>query len=113
MLKRKYRLTKYGSFNYLYKRGAKQGNGYIKLHYIKSNATKIGFSVSKKVGNAVVRNLVKRRLRNILFVLQKEFAINVQLVVVAFPSIVDLDFLQLFETVKQQLYNSNILISKK
>lgn len=31
-----------------------------------SNATKIGFSVSNKIGKAVVRNLVKRRLRAIL-----------------------------------------------
>jgi len=63
MLKRKFRLTKRGSFSYVYRKGKGVGAKSVRMLFVPANATKIGFSVSNKIGKAVVRNLVKRRLR--------------------------------------------------
>jgi ribonuclease P protein component len=67
MLPQKFRLTKNGSFNYLYAHGLRAGDRRVKLNFIKSKSTvRIGFSVSNKIGKAVVRNKVKRRMRAII-----------------------------------------------
>lgn len=64
MLAKKYRLTKHGSFNYVYKSGERQNRFPIALVYVKGGkGVKVGFSVPNKVGKAVYRNKVKRRLR--------------------------------------------------
>ncbi len=66
MLKRNLRLVKRGSFAYVYKKGERKSNGAISLIYVKSKNLKVGFSVNNKVGKAVKRNLVKRRLRAVV-----------------------------------------------
>lgn len=48
--------------------------------------TQIGFIVAKTVGNAVTRNLVKRRLREIVFATVKELPFGVNVVVRALPA---------------------------
>lgn len=45
--------------------------------------TRIGYTVSKKVGNAVVRNLVKRRLRSISRMLEEQIPPNIEVVIIA------------------------------
>ncbi|MEG1509646.1 MAG: ribonuclease P protein component, partial [Clostridia bacterium] len=63
----KYRLKSKKSFNYIYKKGESTANKYIALLSVPSKfPKKFGFSVSKKVGNSVVRNKVKRRLKEIV-----------------------------------------------
>ena len=67
MLSKKYRLTKNGSYSYLYSKGNRASERAVKLCFVKSkNGVKIGFSVSNKIGKAVVRNKVKRRMRAIV-----------------------------------------------
>lgn len=64
MLAKRYRLTKHGSFNYVYRKGTAVRAGLISLIFVKGGkGVKIGFSVPNKVGKAVVRNKVKRRMR--------------------------------------------------
>ena len=57
------RLGQSRQFNYVYRRGKKASCKEMSLLYVKSSQKRIGFSVSKKVGVAVVRNRTKRRLR--------------------------------------------------
>ena len=68
MLKKENRLTKRKYFNYIYKKGQVCFSRNFIINYYKSKALnpRFGFSVSKKIGKAVVRNLVKRRLRAII-----------------------------------------------
>ena len=51
----------------------------------------MGFTVSKKVGKAVTRNLIKRRLRHILRE-HKALFVDHDVVVVAQPMAADVDF---------------------
>ncbi len=62
MLDKKNRLRKKKEFNYIYKKGEVFFSKYFAMHIIKTKLPdkKIGFSVSNKVGNSVVRHKVKR-----------------------------------------------------
>ena len=60
-----YRLKKNSQFNFTYKKGKSIACRNLVLVYARTNSVtlKVGFSISKKIGNSVVRNKIKRRLR--------------------------------------------------
>jgi ribonuclease P protein component len=62
---RSYSLKRHKEFRYTYARGRAQSAPLCTLVYAKSRneTVRIGFSVSKRVGNAVQRNRAKRRMR--------------------------------------------------
>lgn len=63
-----HRLKKNRQFNYIYKKGEKVKSKNFNLFIIDSKykTYKIGYSISKKEGKANQRNLLKRRLREIV-----------------------------------------------
>lgn len=63
-----HRLKKNSQFNYIYKKGERVHTENFTLFVVKSKFEnyKIGFSISKKLGKANKRNLLKRRLREIV-----------------------------------------------
>ncbi len=93
MLKTQFRLKKRKEFNYIYRKGEKFNSENLSLIVIKSKFQncKIGLSVSNKVGNAVVRNKLKRQFRAILapFVTKIQYK---NFILVAHPTIIDKDF---------------------
>lgn len=65
MLSKTYRMKKNSQFDYIFKNGKLQKSKFLMLFYSKSKSStpKIGIVVSKKIGGSVVRNRVKRLLR--------------------------------------------------
>ena len=68
---REQRLRRRDDFDAVYRRGRSWANTLLVLRALPNGReqSRFGFSISKRVGNAVVRNRVKRRLRAILRVL--------------------------------------------
>ncbi|MCR6545645.1 ribonuclease P protein component [Dehalobacterium formicoaceticum] len=77
-MKQAYRLKSPKDFRLTYKKGKSLVNPYLVLYFRKNqkNTYRIGFSVSKKVGKAVIRNRVKRKLREICRLNEKLFSIG-------------------------------------
>ena len=69
-------------------------NGYLVLYARKnrSEQNRVGVTVSKKLGKAVVRNRVRRRLREVYRLHEEQFAPGWDIVVVARSRCVDADF---------------------
>ena len=106
MLKKINRLKKRKEFAYIYKKGTRIYSPNLTLVKIDSKLPfcKIGFSVNNKIGKAVIRNKIKRRLREIIKPLIPQIK-NCNLILVAKPNITELDF--------QQLKNETINLLKK
>jgi ribonuclease P protein component len=67
LLDQSIRLKKNKEFRYTYKRGRSLKGKYLVIYFCENGQenSKIGFSVSKKIGKAIIRNRIKRVLREI------------------------------------------------
>ena len=62
-MERRYRLQKNRAFQYVYRRGRSVACRDLVMLVAKGRSTQVGFSVSKKVGNAVTRSRLRRFMR--------------------------------------------------
>jgi ribonuclease P protein component len=89
------RITSADDYRRVVRRGAKVAGAHT-VSYVRSRASgadaRFGFIVSKKVGTAVRRNLVRRRLKAASLELVKDGADGFDLVVRALPSSADAGF---------------------
>ena len=87
---RKERLVQKKDFEAVYKKGTRGRIGSIlqvRMLSSSENQTRLGLSVSKKVGNAVIRNRIKRLLREIFRKNKGLVKKGVDLVLIARPGI--------------------------
>ncbi len=94
-------------FRRLYHAGSHSANRYLVL-YCRKNHTpgnRVGITVGKKLGKAVVRNRVRRRLRDIYRLNEESFHRGYDIVVVARGQAVDASF--------QQLQNAYLSLAKR
>lgn len=93
-MQKQYRLCRNRQFSYVYRRGMRASCKDLTLIYARNAQKRIGFSVSKKVGGAVVRNLIKRRLRECVRPLLPELKSGLY-VVIAHPGVTQRSYRQL------------------
>ena len=62
-MEQQHRLRKNSQFRYVYRKGKGAACREMSIGFIRGPKMLVGFAVSKKIGNAVTRNQVKRRLR--------------------------------------------------
>ena len=67
-MKERYTLKQNSDFRRLYARGKSAANAYLVVYCRRSRSgvNRLGYTVSTKLGHAVVRNRVRRRLREIV-----------------------------------------------
>lgn len=81
-------------FDRLFMQGRRRSGQFVHIHFIQlpeGSATRAAFIVGKKVGPAVVRNLWKRRFREIFRLHQSLFA-GYEMLIIAQGSILKADF---------------------
>jgi len=89
------KLRKNSDFLAVYRQGKKEHGKYLVIYFVyhKDSGRKAGFVVSKRVSKkAVVRNKIKRRLREIYRLNRFSLPENIFLITVAKPEIVKADY---------------------
>jgi len=94
-VEKKTRLTKSADFQRVYRRGKSVAGRYAVLYYFErtgesdEGVSRLGLSVSKKVGTATVRNLVKRTLKECFRARQEHIVSNYDYVIIARPGLAE------------------------
>lgn len=80
-------LKKYGDFQRVYKKGRSYANKYLIMYILEQDTqnNRIGISVSKKVGNSVVRHRITRLIRESYRLNEMKFVRGLDIVVIARP----------------------------
>lgn len=110
MIPKENRLKKNSQFNYIYKHGLSKHSKFLSVSYIKTKFSpfKVGVTVSKKIGNSVVRNQVKRHLRESVRLELKNFDEKHNYIFIARKGINELDFNSIRKTVVKLLMKANL-----
>jgi ribonuclease P protein component len=109
------RLTKRRDFKEVYEHGKSVATRGLVLYYFanSSNLTKTGFVAGKKVGNAVIRNRVKRLLREVFRIHKDEIKSGLDLIFIARLPFAKYDYYQAAAEMKRILQRSGLLLVKK
>lgn len=90
------RLSRSSDFQRVYRQGSSTASRFLVVYYFKRSAEaatespRLGLSVSKKIGGAVVRNRVKRLLREAFTAYQERLVEDYDVVFIARPQLTEL-----------------------
>ncbi len=110
-MRREYSLRRNKEFRYVYRRGKSVSDKYFVLIYIKTKTPhlKVGFSVSKKLGNAVHRNKIKRRMKEAFFSMLNEVSRKSLIVFVPRECAKDIDYITIQESLSKLLKKAGLV----
>ena len=96
-LRKSFRVKKEKDFNAIFKEGESVANRRFVIYRLANSQEhfRVGLSVSKKLGNAVMRNQIKRRIRHILINHGNELVDNIDFIVIARKGVENLDYAEL------------------
>ena len=100
-------LKKNQDFQKVYRNGTSKGNRYLVMYVLKNQYMKnrLGISVSKKVGNSVVRHRLTRLIRESYRLNEAEFENSLDIVVVARPQAKDRTYQEIESALMHQESN--------
>jgi ribonuclease P protein component len=110
-MRREYSIKDNKDFRRVYRYGKSKVDNTLVIYAAKSNKenSRVGFSVSKKVGNAVIRNKIKRRLREIFRKNVLNFNNTFDIVVVARKAAATADYKMLEKSFLKHLESLNVI----
>jgi ribonuclease P protein component len=94
-VEKKYRLAKREDFNKVYRYGKSAANHQFVLYVLpqpKLDHFRLGVSVSKKVGNAVVRNRIRRLIKEIVRLKKEQWMTGYDYILIARKPAAEMDF---------------------
>ena len=111
ILRREYSLRRNKEFRYVYKRGRSVSDRNLILIYVntKTPHLKVGFSVSKKLGNSVERNKIKRRMKEAFFSMLDSVSQKSLLVFVPRDNVRQGDYQLILESMRKLLIKAGLM----
>lgn len=111
LMNKKYRLRNNDDFKKVYKKGKNYWNRNLILYIMENdlNHTRIGFSVTKKIGNSVVRNKTRRRLKEICRQNLNNIREGYDIIFIPKKNVVDITYGDLKSAMLHILRKSNLL----
>lgn len=105
------RLRRSTDFAYVRQHGSVYKHHKMLFSYVENQQThnRYGFVVSKKVGGAVVRNRVKRRLREAIYQIHPLLNQGYDIVIIARPSIVEQPFEEFLRICNKLCYKASLV----
>ena len=109
-MKKNFRVKREKDFKEIFQYGTSFANRKFVVYQLENqqNHFRVGLSVSKKLGNAVTRNQIKRRIRHILLNVREHLADNVDFVVIARKGVESLDYVEMEKNLLHVLKLSKI-----
>jgi|SRR5947209_19807155 len=115
MLPKGHRLTRSRDFARARRFGRSASSPLVALYVlpVRSPDTRVGFSVSKKVGKATVRNRVKRRMREAVRHQLPRLRPGQDLVFIARPAAADASYHELAEVIEFLLHKRGVVLEPR
>ncbi|EID24880.1 ribonuclease P protein component [Streptococcus oralis SK1074] len=109
-MKKSFRVKREKDFKAIFKDGTSFANRKFVVYQLENqqNHFRVGLSVSKKLGNAVTRNQIKRRIRHILQSVKGSLVEHVDFVVIARKGVETLEYAEMEENLLHVLKLSKI-----
>lgn len=112
-MRKQHRLKSNNDFQKVFKHGKSFANRQLVLYYLPKQDQshfKVGLSVSRKIGNAVVRNQVKRYLRQAFHELESDIKQPYDFVIIARKPTKEMNFHQIKKSLTHVLSKSKLFL---
>ena len=113
-MNKKQRIKKNAEFQTIFKKGKSFANRQFVVYCLNNEEDyyRVGLSVSKKVGNAVVRNRIKRYIRQTLLEINDQVFPNMDYIIIARNPAAKLDFHETKKSMEHVLKVAKVLKKK-
>ena len=110
-MRREYSLRRNKEFRYVYRKGRSVSDSHMVLVYVVTRTPhlKVGFSVSRKLGNSVQRNKLKRRMKEAFFAMLDDVSKNCLLVFTPRESAKDMTYAQIVASIGKLLKKAGLM----
>lgn len=110
-MKKAYRIKKNDEFQHIFSVGKSFANRELVIYYIKKPEQthfKIGLSVGKRVGNAVIRNQIKRYLRESFISLEDDIISELDLIIIARNPTANMNYFEIKKSLTHLLHKERL-----
>ncbi|KAB7665304.1 ribonuclease P protein component [Bacillus sp. B1-b2] len=114
-MRKEFRIKKNKEFQLVFKKGQSFANRQFVIYKLakkEQSHFRIGLSVSKKIGNAVMRNQVKRYIRQAFLELEGQLEHTFDYVIIARKPVSDMEFEELKKSLEHILKIAKVLSRK-
>ena len=111
-MKKTYRVKKEAEFQRVFHEGRSTANRQFVIYVLDKEGQshfRVGLSVGKKIGNAVIRNRVKRKIRHSLLEVKEELDPTKDFLVIARKPVADMEMPELKKSLIHALKKANML----
>lgn len=115
-VKKEFRVKKNKEFQEAFKKGKSFANRQFVVYSLKKSDQehfRIGLSVSKKIGNAVTRNQIKRYIRQAFHEMESEINNQFDYIIIARKPVAEMDFHEIKKSLTHVLKLSKVLTKQK